>query len=227
MRKSKKSLHLNEEEQKELKVISSNRVRSHREVLRATILLKYSEGHTITSIAHDMHTNRPLVERCINKATVYGALTVLKDLPGRGVKPTITDDAKSWVLSIACQSPKEMGYSSETWTYSLLKKYIRTHCKVSGYEMLEKINSGVLNGILSKGNIKPYKISYYLERRNEVFEEKMATVLQVYKEISLINENKKQSPMMTTLSYDEKPGIQAINNIAPQLQLVSGKYQTT
>jgi transposase len=227
MRKSKKSrLQLTDEEMKELKSISSSRIRPHREVLRANILLKYYEMQTITSIAKDMHTNRPLVERCINKAIAYGAMTALKDLPGRGVKPVITDDAKSWVLSIACQSPKDMGYASETWTYSLLKKYIRAHCKASGYEMLEKIDKGVLNNILSKGNIKPHKISYYLERRDEAFEEKMANVLQIYKEISLINEDKEQSSTMTTLSYDEKPGIQAINNIAPQLQPVPGKYQT-
>ena len=91
---------------------------------------------------------------------------------------------------------------------------------------MQKINKGVLNGILSKGNIKPHKISYYLERRDEEFEAKMANVLQVYKEIALINDGELEKPNQVTLSYDEKPGIQAIKNIAPQLQPVPGKHQT-
>lgn len=224
----KAKLALNASERKELELLSKSYTSAHREVMRAKILLKYVEEHTITKIAHDLHTNRPLVERCINKAIAYGAMAALKDLPGRGVKPTITDDAKSWVLSIACQSPKALGYANELWTYSLLKKYIRSNCEQSGYKMLLKIDKGVLNKILSQGNIKPHKVSYYLERRDPEFDAKMACVLQVYKEIALVNEKPGASPQrsMTTLSYDEKPGIQAIKNIAPQLQPVPGKHAT-
>ncbi len=210
-----------------LKAISRSQTVAHREVNRAKILLKYIEGLTITKIAKDLTTNRPLVNRCINKAIAYGALTALKDLPGRGVKPSITDDAKSWVLSIACQSPKDLGYAHETWTYSLLKKHVRANCHQAGYEMLSKIDKGVLNKILSHGNIKPHKVSYYLEKRDPEFEVKMANVLQVYKEIALINENPPaKNHKTTTISYDEKPGIQAIKNIAPQLQPVVGQHPT-
>jgi transposase len=95
-----------------------------------------------------------------------------------------------------------------------------------GFTYFEKIDKGVLNGILSKGNIKPHKISYYLERRDDEFEVKMANVLQVYKEISLVNQGEIELTGQTTLSYDEKPGIQAIKNIAPQLQPVPCKFQT-
>ena len=227
MRKSRKAhLQISEEELSILQKISASRTVSHREVIRANILLKYHEGKTVTQIAQEMTTNRPMVERCLNKALAYGVMQGLKDLPGRGVKPVITDDAKSWVISIACIKPTELGYSYETWTYSLLRDYIRLHCVKVGFECLQRIDKGVLNGILSKGNIKPHKISYYLERRDEEFDVKMANVLQVYKEISLINQGDKESIGQTTLSYDEKPGIQAIKNIAPQLQPVPGKYQT-
>ena len=58
-----------------------------------------------------------------NKALALGAIAALKDLPGRGVKPVITDDAKSWVLSIACNKPADYGYSYETWTYRLLRNH--------------------------------------------------------------------------------------------------------
>ncbi|TRX44911.1 IS630 family transposase [Fulvivirga sp. M361] len=223
----KPKLILSSTELNKLKTISRSQTAAHREVMRAKILLKYVEGLPLTSIARDLNTNRPLVDRCINKAIAYGALTALKDLPGRGVKPVITDDAKSWVLSIACQSPRELGYAHETWTYSLLKQHIRAHCHKAGYEMLSKIDKGVLNKILSQANIKPHKVSYYLEKRDPDFEVKMAHVLQVYKEIALINEiPQDEGRKATTLSYDEKPGIQAIKNIAPQLQPTVGKYPT-
>lgn len=227
MRKTKRAqLTLSEDERQKLTVLSKSQTASFRERLRSHILLKYVEGLTITKIANDLHTNRPLVERCIDKANGYGAITALKDLPGRGVKPTITDDAKSWVISIACQRPVDLGYANETWTYSLLKKHIRAKCKEAGFDMFLKIDKGVLNKILSKGNIKPHKISYYLEKRDPEFDIKMANVLQVYKEISLINDKKLDTPKSTTLSYDEKPGIQAIKNIAPQLHPVAGEFQT-
>ena len=228
MRTTKKpKLVVNPTDLGKLVTISKSQTAPHREVKRANILLQYMDGQTISGIARDLNTNRPLVERCINKAIAYGAITALKDLPGRGVKPKITDDAKSWVLSIACQSPRELGYAHETWTYSLLKQHIRKHCEQADYQVLSKIDKGVLNTILSQGNIKPHKVSYYLEKRDPEFDLKMANVLQVYKEIALINEGPpNENRKATTISYDEKPGIQAIKNIAPQLQPVVGQHQT-
>lgn len=228
MRTTKKpKLVVNPTDLEKLVTISKSQTAQHREVKRANILLQYMNGKTISGIARDLNTNRPLVERCINKAIGYGAITALKDLPGRGVKPTITDDARSWVLSIACQSPKALGYAHETWTYSLLKQYIRENCEAAGQQVLSRIDKGVLNTILSQGNIKPHKVSYYLEKRDPEFDLKMANVLQVYKEIAIVNEDPEdKNRKTTTISYDEKPGIQAIKNIAPQLQPVVGQYQT-
>jgi transposase len=227
MRKSQRAkLSISKEEKLELARISKSKTSPHREVIRSTILLKYIDNQTITSIALDCITNRPLVERCIDKAIAYGVMTALKDLPGRGVKPKITDDAKSWVLSTACTSPKEIGYANELWTYSLLISHIRKTCNDNGHECLSKIGKGVLNGILTKENIRPHKINYYLEKRDPEFKSKMAIVLHVYKEVTMINDGEIKQKKEATISYDEKPGIQAIKNIAPQLQPIPGKYKT-
>ena len=227
MRRSQRSkITVSEKDKSELTRISKSKTLPHREVIRSTILLKYMENQTITSIANDCNTNRPLVERCIDKAIAFGVMAALKDLPGRGVKPTITDDAKSWVLSMACTPPKELGFANEVWTYSLLIKHIRKTCNENGYVCLGKIGKGVLSGILTKGNIQPHKINYYLEKRDPEFESKMATVLHIYKEVSMINDGETKRKKHVTISYDEKPGIQAIKNIAAQLQPVSGKHKT-
>lgn len=227
MRKTKKSTLLCSATDKAMLLsISKSKTAPHREVIRAGIMLQYMEGRSITEIARLFRTNRPLVERCLNKAIAFGLSTALKDLPGRGIKQVITDDARSWVLSIACQSPRDLGYAHETWTYSLLKDHIRQHCSKAGYESLAKTDKGVLHGILSKGNVRPHKIRYYLEKRDPEFEKKMVNVLQVYKQIELSNEMQLPDRSITTLSYDEKPGIQAIKNIAPQLQPVADKHST-
>jgi len=224
MRKTQKAkLQCTLEEKQMLSTLSRSKTSAHREVIRAGILLRYMEGLSITDIAKSFHTSRPLVERCLNKAIAFGISTALKDLPGRGIKPVITDDARVWVMSVACQSPKELGYANETWTYSLLKKHIRTHCKEAGYKSLLKIDKGVLHTILSKGNIQPHKIRYYLERRDGEFDKKMVNVLQVYKQVELTNALQLEERSITTLSYDEKPGIK---NIAPQLQPVADKHST-
>lgn len=227
MRKTQKpKLQCTPEEKATLTALSKSKTAAHREVIRAGIMLTYMQETSIAGIARKFSTNRPLVERCLNKAFAFGILTALKDLPGRGVKAVITDDARSWVLALACQAPKELGYPNETWTYSLLKKHIREHCKKAGYDCLSKIDKGVLHTILLKGNIQPHKIRYYLERRDPEFEKKMANVLQVYKQIELTNKLELPDRSITTLSYDEKPGIQAIKNTAPQLQPVVKEHST-
>lgn len=227
MRKTQKAkLQCTEQDKNMLVGISKSKTAPHREVVRAGILLRYMEGFSITAIAENFKTNRPLVERCLNKAIAFGIHTALRDLPGRGIKPIITDDARSWVLSVACQPPKQLGYANETWTYSLLIKYIRANCEQAGYGSLLKINKGVLHTILAKGKIQPHKVRYYLERRDVEFDKKMANVLQVYKQVELTNEMQIPDRGITTLSYDEKPGIQAIKHTAPQLQPVAEEHPT-
>lgn len=221
----RKPLILSPEVRSKLFSITTRRAEKAGEVRRAEILLMYDDGLRIAEIARRFNTNRPLVERTIDRALSIGSLQSLSDLPRPGRPPCIGDDAKAWVLSVACQKPVDLGYANELWTYSLLIKHIKNHCKAIGYQTLSSLGKGRLHAILSKSNIKPHKISYYVERRDEHFEEKMANVLCVYKEVEM-QKASKDNKSSVTLSYDEKPGIQAIKNIAPQLQPVPGKHQT-
>lgn len=221
----RKALELSTIDKEELKKNSVSRTEAASAVRRAKILLFYHEGNRITEIARKMDTNRPMVERVLDKAVIFGPLKALQDLPRKGRSPTITDDAKSWALSIACRKPLDFDYAHETWTYSLLIKHVRKHCKEQGHPCLKLIGKGRLNSILSKSNIKPHKVSYYLENRDPEFDKKMAQVLCVYKEVEL--QNISEAPQKeVTVSYDEKPGIQAIKNIAADLLPVPGKYPT-
>lgn len=213
------------EDRKELLRISQSRTESVASVRRAKILLLYGDGIRISDIVRKMGATRPLVERCIDKALSFGALPALKDLPRSGHPTLLTEAARAWVLSVACLKPTDLGYASETWTYSEMIKYLRKNCQRQGHPCLAKIGKGRLHDILAKSNIKPHKISYYLERKDPDFDTKMANVLCVYKEVEMLNASDEERNSVT-VSYDEKPGIQAIKNIAAELMPVPGKYAT-
>jgi len=53
----------------------------------------------ISEIANELGTNRPLIERAVDKALIFGAL---EDLPRPGRRPFYADDARVWVLLLAC-----------------------------------------------------------------------------------------------------------------------------
>jgi transposase len=127
-------------------------------------------------------------------------------------------------MSLACQKPKDLGYSYEFWTTRLLASHVRSHCVEAGHPSLLKLSRGTVSKIVSKSKIRPHKIAYYLERRDPEFEKKMAQVLCVYKEVQILREAKDDvSSMTAVLSYDEKPGIQAIENTAADLAPIPGR----
>jgi len=218
-------LTLSGEDRQELLRIGQSRTESVASVRRAKILLLYGDGIRISDIVRKMDATRPLVERCIDKALSFGPLPALKDLPRPGHPTLLTDTARAWVLSVACSKPTDMGYASETWTYSEMIKHLRKNCQQQGHSCLAKIGKGRLHDILAKSNIKPHKISYYLERKDPDFDTKMANVLCVYKEVEMLNASSEERNSVT-VSYDEKPGIQAIKNIAAELMPVPKKYAT-
>jgi transposase len=220
-------LELTEEETKSLVAISRARGEAVHRAERARILLAYAEKKTVSSIARRMGTNRPKVERCVDKALQLGPLAALEDLPGRGRNPTIPQEARAWLISLACQKPKDFGYSYELWTTKLLAAHARKQGEAAGYPSLSQLSRGTVSKILTKSEVRPHKIEYYLERRDPDFEAKMAQVLCVYQEVELLRERGDDvSSMLAVLSYDEKPGIQAIANTAPDLPPVPGKHPT-
>jgi transposase len=221
---TREKIELSKEEKTKLATISKSRTESKSKIERATMLILYSEGHTISSIARKLHTNRPRVERCIDKALNYGALTALDDLPRKGGPSKISAKAKAWFISIACMKPKDLGLASEFWTTNELAKYARNNCESAGYPSLKQLSKGTVSKILSKSDVKPHKMSYYTEKRDPDFDRKMIQVLHVYKEVELYRTHNNDQDLVAYLSYDEKPGMQAIRNIAPDLSPNSGIY---
>jgi len=217
---------LNEDEIRTLKTISRSRSEPSGRVERAKVLLEYQEGSNVSEIARNHNTNRPKIELQINKALQLGAIPSLDDVPRSGRTATITDDAKTWLISLACAKPLNYGYSYEMWTTALLAEYARKHCEEQGHPCLKNLSRGTVSKILSANTIKPHKIQYYLERKDPLYEEKMNQVLLVYREVMVAAAADDKDTLVAYVSYDEKPGIQAIANIAPDLFPVPGKHPT-
>ena len=193
-------------------------------VNRARILLLKADGCSINDIADKVGINRKSVMLCLNKYAEGGVENALFDAPGRGRNAEITDDEKAWIINIACQKPIDFGYAAETWTYAKLASHSNKNAEAAGYARLSTIHKSTVHSILDEAEIKPFRIKYYCENRDPDFDSKMHNVLLVYKQLSMqFDENGQFIPweedkqVIHVLSYDEKPGIQAIATTSQDL----------
>lgn len=188
---------------------------------RARMLLWKSEGRTYSDIADALEVSVPTVRRCVERFHTYGMDPALSDDDRSGRPVEITDDAKAWIISIACRKPCELGYAAELWTLAALHKHIQNFADDAGFPRLKTVTKPWLQKYLKQMDIKPFKIRYYPERKDPDFENKMHNVLLVYKQVQMqFDENggiiiPEDGHMTHTISYDEKPGIQATANKYP------------
>lgn len=215
---------LSDDDRSYLESLTRTRTIQAQTVSRARILLLKANGTRIDEIANKVDMNRKSVMLCINKYLDGGIENALFDAPGRGRNAEITDDEKAWIISIACQKPVDLGYSAEVWSRALLTKHINKCAEEAGHIRLSTISQSKVRTILEEADIKPNKITYYCERRDPDFEQKMHNVLLVYKQLSYqFDENGELLPfaedgqIVHVLSYDEKPGIQAIATTSDDL----------
>jgi transposase len=223
-------LAMKDEDIERLMVISRSRSEAASRVERAQMLLTYRENPSYFAVGQRLGVHHQTVQRCVERAVAYGALAALDDRPRPGKEPTITPAAKAWLVSLACDKAKEHGHPHELWTTRLLARHAREHGPAAGHECLANLVQGTVCKILGHEEIKPHKVRYYLERRDAEFEQKMAEVLCVYREVQVLKKaaakSKKPGKPVAIVSYDEKPGIQAIATTAPDLPPVPGAYAT-
>ena len=145
-------------------------------------------------------------------------------------EPTITIEAKAWLVDLACRKAKDLGYPHELWTTRLLASHARERGPAQGHACLANLVQGTVCKILDQEDVKPHKVRYYLERRDPDFAEKMAEVLCVYRQVKILKKaavsKSRPSDAVAVVSYDEKPGIQAIATTAPDLPPEPGVHAT-
>ena len=216
------ALMLTESDRSYLESITRTRTMQAQVVTRARMLLLKASGESIDAIAEKVDLNRNSVLLCMKKYKEGGVENAIFDAPGRGRNAEITDEEKAWIISIACQRPADFGYAAETWTYARLTEHINKSAEQAGYVRLSTIT------ILDAAEIKPFRIQYYCENRDPEFESKMHQVLLVYKQVEMLFDENGELYIpageqdIHTVSYDEKPGIQAIATTSPDLNPTKG-----
>jgi hypothetical protein len=226
--KSKRSkLALADEDRLELERLARSRVAPQRETQRAAILLGYFAGENVSSIGRRLGMTRLSVSKWVARALAVGPMAALKDNYHRPKEPVIGDAAKAWVVFVACTKPKDLGYAAEVWSRQALAQYIREHAVAAGFPTLSRAAKATVHRILAEQPLHPEKVKYYLERRDPNFEPVMRQVLVVYQDVQLQNAQRAAglpTSSIITVSVDEKPGVQAIGNTAPDLPPVPGKH---
>ena len=230
MGKKASSIELSNEEREYLELQTRARTIQAQTVTRARILLLRADAMSIDAIADKVGLNRCSVMLCLKKYKEGGIENALFDAPGRGRNAEITDEEKAWIINTACQKPVDFGYAAETWTYAGLTSHINKTAEAAGYTRLSTIHKSTVNTILDEADIKPHKITYYCENRDPDFDSKMHNLLLVYKQLEMqFNESGElivsdDSPVHV-LSYDEKPGIQAVATTSDDL-MPDERHQT-
>jgi transposase len=224
-------LSLTDTDTAKLRSMAQSRTEPASRVERARILLAYREDPSFFAVGQALGLHHQTVQRCVERALAYGAIAALDDRSRPGREPMITAEAKAWIVDLACRKAKDLGYPHEVWTTRLLARHAREHGPAQGHACLGRLAQGTLVNILNEQEIKPHKVRYYLERRDPEFKQKMAEVLCVYREVKLIKEaaaaaQQKPSDAVAIVSYDEKPGIQAIATTAPDLPPEPGRHAT-
>lgn len=222
MGKRASSIELTNEEREYLELQTRARTIQAQTVTRARILLLRADAISIDDIADKVGLNRCSVMLCLKKYKEGGIENALFDAPGRGRNAVISDEEKAWIINLACQKPIDFGYAAETWTYAKLTSHIHKTAEAAGYTRLSTIHKSTVNTILAEASIKPHKITYYCENRDPDFDSKMHNVLLVYKQLEMQFDESGNFIVTDTvpvhvLSYDEKPGIQAIATTSDDL----------
>ncbi len=224
---------LTDEEKQRLTDLGRSRSAPVREVERARILSRYHAGESPSAIQRALNVSRVTIYSCLYKALEMGMEAGLKDIFHRPKEPVIGSADKTWVVHLACTKPKDLGYAAELWTRHALAAHVRQHAQATGHAGLARAAKSTVQKILAEQHLQPHKVKYYLERRDPEFESKMKEVLMVYQEVMLQNrpdqpgppaERAGAAPAVITVSIDEKPGVQAIENTAPDLPPVAGKH---
>src|SRR3974390_3791174 len=100
-------LAMTEKEIDSLAAIARSRSEPARRVERARMLLAYCKSPSFYAVGQRLGAHHQTVQRCVERALAYGPLAALDDRPRPGQEPTITPEAKAWLVSLGVQKDKE------------------------------------------------------------------------------------------------------------------------
>ena len=181
----------------ELLTLSRSQALEYRYVIRAKIILEWSEGKTLDQCEKSLSVSRPTIVKW-RKRFAARRLDGLKDAPRAGKPLTISPETRAKVIELACSEPDE-GYSC--WSQRRLAEKVG-------------ISQSQVHRILKEADLKPHKTEYWCGKSTDPeFEEKLIKIIGLY-----------LSPPENALvlCVDEKTQIQALDRTQPELPLRTG-----
>jgi transposase len=196
------ALELLPEERVVLKEIASSPSRAHRAVREAKGLLLAAEGIANSVIAERLGVSRSTVLGWRRDFVEHGVEWVGKVRPGRGPKPTISQERIEAMVHDTLHTRPPDGATQ--WS-------VRSMAKHSG------LGKSTVQKIWSGRKIKPHLIETFKLSNDPRFEEKLKDVVELY-----LN----PPADSVVLSVDEKSQIQALNRTQPSLPMKKGRAGT-
>ena len=155
---------LSDRERTLLAEVTASMTASEREKIRAKVLLHYADGVKISSIQQQLGISRPTIYKYLERAIEFGICEGLKDACHSPKNAEILDSAKSWVVRVACSSPRICGCPCDMWTLATLSRFVSDNAEDVGFPRLKKATKTTIWRILQEYGHKPYQIRSYLQR---------------------------------------------------------------
>ena len=193
---SKYRVSLNIKQRKRLSCIVRRRSPSHWLVQRARIVLMSAQRRQVAEICSALSLDRQVVRRWCRRFC-EGGVDGLKDRDRSG-RPTAFEP-KVWqkVATLIVQSPAKFGIPFVRWSIRELTRFVNDR---HGWS----VSRSTVSRFLRSMALKPHRVKYWLNPKDPDFDRKAAAICKLYVA---------PPPRTTVLSFDEKPGVQALERL--------------
>src|ERR1700760_2978147 len=151
------ALSVDADERRALFGVARSRTEPANRIERAGIILAYLDEPSAYAVARAIGVSQQTVTRCLQRAAELGVLAALDDRARTGREATITAEARTWLVGLACAKPMQFGYPHELWTTRLLAAHARDHGSSAGHRCLAQLAQGTVCKILAAHEVKPHK----------------------------------------------------------------------
>jgi Homeodomain-like domain len=210
-------------QRQQLQEIARSRPEPASRVERARIIL----GYLAEPSAYAVGVTAQTVSRCLDRAAELGVIEALDDRQRTGRDPTITLEARTWLVALACQKPKALGYSHELWTTRLLAAHARDRGPPPATPVWPNSPKGwcarsspITRSSRTRACPRESGGALLPGKARSGIRAKMAEILCIYRQVAVLREQGQGAASaaegtqgsQAIISYDEKPGIQAIGH---------------
>jgi transposase len=223
MRGKKSTIHLSDKEREDLERVTRRQNAAQKLVRRAHIVLLANEGVSYGQIARKLNIEPNVVTTWVKRwhetrqdgQADEDGLPVeerLADAPRSGAPDTFTPEQVCQIVALACEPPKLYGRPITHWTPRELR------AEVLKQGIVDQISERHVGRLLATRDVRPHKHQYWLNGKpDEEKDEKIDLINDAYRQAQHRAEQGE-----TTISIDEKTGIQALERDAPTQPMKPG-----